>query len=115
MGTTGELQASIAGGAPVDVAILTRQALDDLASKGMAPEAVVRGEAELALMQIREILMEPAAQLVGPVPEGMQVPIVFAAGVASHGKAHDATRAFVEALTSPSAKAILKSAGLEPE
>lgn len=194
MATTGELQAAIAGGAPVDVAVLTRQALDDLAGKGRldgaslvtvaksrlgvavkkgaaqpaigtadgfrrsllaaksiaytaqgatgkqlhdifarmeigdamhaktvlvhkgtAPEAVVRGEAELALTQISEILMEPAAQLVGPLPEGVQVPTVFAAGLGSHGKAQDAARSFVEALTSPAAKAILKSSGLEPE
>lgn len=193
--TTGALQDAIAGGAAVDVAILSRSALDDLATKGKldgaslvmvaksgigvavrqgatmpaigsaddfkrslldarsiaytaqgasgvqlqkifaqfqitdalraktvliqqgtAPEAVGRGEAELALTQISEILAAaPAAQLVGPLPPGVQVYSVFGAEIGSVSKDQNAARAFLAALTSPSAKAILKSTGLETD
>lgn len=192
--TTGELQDAIAGGAPVDVALLSKAALDDLAGKGKldggslvmvaksgigvavkkgsplpaigtaddfkrsllsaksiaytaqgasgvqlqkifaqlqitdamraktvliqkgtSPEAVGRGEAEVALTQISEILNAPAAQLVGPLPAAIQAYSVFGAEVGSASKDPAAARAFIGALTSAPAKAILKSTGLETE
>jgi len=85
-----------------------------LIHKGTAPEAVGRGEAELALTQISEILAAaPAAQLVGPLPPGVQVYSVFGAEIATATKEQQAARAFMAALTSPSAKASLTSTGLE--
>jgi molybdate transport system substrate-binding protein len=85
-----------------------------LIQKGTSPQAVGRGEAELALTQISEILDAPAAQLVGPLPAGVQVYSAFGAEVAT-GHDQKATRDFLAALTSPSGKAALTAAGLETE
>lgn len=84
-----------------------------LVQKGTAPEAVGRGEAELALTQISEILMAPDAQLVGPLPPDVQVYSVFGAELGGSSKGSAAARAFMTTLSSPSAKAMLKATGLE--
>jgi molybdate transport system substrate-binding protein len=85
-----------------------------LIQKGTSPQAVGRGEAELALTQISEILDAPAAQLVGPLPAGVQVYSAFGAEIAA-GHDQQATRDFLAALTSPAGKAALTAAGLETE
>lgn len=91
------------------------QAKTVLIQKGTAPEAVGRGEADVALTQVSEILMAPASQLVGPLPAEIQAYSIFGAALGSDGRHPDAARAFVAALTSPSAKIILAASGLEPD
>lgn len=83
--------------------------------KGTAPEAVGRGEAELGFTQISEILDAPGAQLVGPVPAEAQIYLSFAAELGSGSKDNAAAKAFIAALTTPAAKAVLKATGLEPD
>lgn len=91
------------------------QAKTVLIQKGTAPEAVGRGEADVALTQVSEILMAPAAQLVGPLPAEIQAYSVFGAEMGSDGTHKEAARAFLTALTSPKAKVILAASGLEPD
>lgn len=84
-----------------------------LIQKGTSPEAVGRGEAELALTQISEILMAPDAQLVGPLPPDVQVYSVFGAALGTTSKDNAAARAFLTTLSTPATKAILVATGLE--
>ena len=86
-----------------------------LVSDMTAPEAVVRGRAELAFTQISEILDTPDSQLLGPLPADLQSLSVFAIGTASDTKARDAANAFVKALSSPTAHSHMRAKGLLPD
>ena len=85
-----------------------------LVSAITAAEAVARGQAELAFTQISEILDTPGAHLVGPLPADVQVYSSFSAATATATREPAAAQAFIEALTTGAAKAVLKSKGLEP-
>lgn len=80
-----------------------------------APEAVVRGRAELAFTQISEILDTPDALLLGPLPPDLQSLSVFVAGVSAETKSLGAASAFLRALSSPGAQAHMRTKGLLPE
>jgi molybdate transport system substrate-binding protein len=68
---------------------------------------VARGEAEIGLQQVSELLPVPGIDYVGPVT-------VYSAGVASNAREPAAARAFIQYLSSPEAFAAMKKAGLEP-
>lgn len=81
---------------------------------GRIAEFVARGDGELAIQQVPELVPVNGADFVGPFPAELQVYTVFAAGVAAASKHRAAARAFVEALAAPSAAALYKAKGLEP-
>lgn len=81
---------------------------------GRIAELVARGEGELAVQQVPELVPVKGADFVGPWPDELQVYTVFAAGVATASKHRQAATAFVEALAAPSAAALYKAKGLEP-
>ena len=81
---------------------------------GRIAELVARGETEMAVQQIPELLPVKGAQYVGPLPEELQLWTVFAAGVGSAASTPAAAKAFIEALATPSAVALFKAKGLEP-
>jgi molybdate transport system substrate-binding protein len=80
---------------------------------GLVAERVVSGEADIAIHQISEILAVPGATLVGPIPAEIQNYTVYAGGVAVATGDPVAARAFIDALASPAAKAVLASKGME--
>lgn len=81
---------------------------------GLAADAVTDGRADLVLQQISEIMSAPGVTLVGPLPSDIQMETTYAGAVAS-GTAHpDAARAFLAALTSPDARAVMSRKGLNP-
>jgi molybdate transport system substrate-binding protein len=75
---------------------------------------VVRGEVELAIITTPYIVIEPDAELVGPLPDELQQYVVYTAGVSTATAQADAAGAFVRHLTSPTAASVLKSQGLDP-
>jgi molybdate transport system substrate-binding protein len=85
-----------------------------LGPSGRVAELVARGEAEMAIQQIAELLPVTGAQYAGPFPPDLQLYSEFAAGVATAGKHRETAAAFVKALTTPEAAALFKAAGLEP-
>jgi molybdate transport system substrate-binding protein len=85
-----------------------------LGPSGRVAELVARGEAEMAIQQIAELLPVAGAQYAGPFPSDLQLYSEFAAGVATAGKHRETAAAFVKALTTPEAAALFKAAGLEP-
>lgn len=76
--------------------------------------AVARGEAEIALHQISELLPIPGIDYVGPLPPEIQRVTVIAAGIAAGAKETDAARALIKFLASPAAAAIITKRALEP-
>jgi molybdate transport system substrate-binding protein len=75
---------------------------------------VARGEAEIGLQQISELLPEKGIDIVGPLPADAQKITVFSAGIVAGAKSPDAARALIAYLASPAAAAAITKAGLEP-
>jgi molybdate transport system substrate-binding protein len=84
-------------------------------SEGDHPEdvfqAVARGEIEMQIGQITEIVIAPGVELVGPLPSEIQKITMLAAGIVASSKAPEAARGLISFISSPSAAAILKAKG----
>ncbi len=85
-----------------------------VAGSGRVAEYVARGEAELAIQQISEIVPVAGAELVGPFPPELQVITTFAAGIAAASGRHDSAAAFIALLASSDAAPLYEANGLEP-
>ena len=81
---------------------------------GAVAEHVARGEAELGIHQISEILPVKGVTLVGPLPAEIQNYTVYAAGLGANAKASDAAKALIKTLAGPAAGEVLKSKGMQP-
>jgi len=76
--------------------------------------AVARGDAEIALQPVSELVHAPGADFVGPIPKEVQFVSVFSAGLAAGAKDPEAGRRLIEFLSSESAVAAIRSSGMEP-
>jgi molybdate transport system substrate-binding protein len=74
----------------------------------------VKGDAEIGLWQVSEILEASELDLAGPLPADIQHYTTYTAGTPTNAKELPAAKALVEFLTSPRAATILRSKGLEP-
>ncbi len=79
-----------------------------------APVAVAKGDVELALSPISEVIPVSGAQLAGPVPADYQSYLVLSGAVAADSKNAGAAKALIKFLTAPAAAAVLKAKGMEP-
>ncbi len=75
---------------------------------------VARGDAEIGIQQIGELLPMPGIDYVGPLPDELQSIIVYATALPAGAKERAAAEALVKFLTSPQAAPILKKLGLDP-
>jgi molybdate transport system substrate-binding protein len=80
---------------------------------GFVAELVARGEAELAIHQISEIIPVKGATLVGPLPRELQKVTVYSAALPARGTTTEPAKAFVEFMARPAFKARLAAAGLD--
>ena len=91
-----------------------------LASRTIRPdsdvvsELVAKGEVELGMTVITQILTTPGVDLVGPLPPEIQSYITFVAGVSSQSRAPKAAGELVKFLGGPKAIAVIKAQGMEP-
>jgi molybdate transport system substrate-binding protein len=83
-------------------------------SYGTVGEALPRGEAEIALQQISELLPVPGIKVIGPLPAAVQLVTVFSAGIFSSAAEPRAARMLVEQLTANAARPLYTAKGLEP-
>jgi molybdate transport system substrate-binding protein len=75
---------------------------------------LVTGEADIAFQQVSELLPVEGIELVGPLPEGLQLVTVFSAGTAASAPNPQGAKAFTDFLTSAAVTAELARCGLEP-
>jgi molybdate transport system substrate-binding protein len=75
---------------------------------------VSRGEVELAVITIPFIVLDPGAELVGPLPDELQQYVIYAAGLSSNARSADAAAALIKELTSSESASVFKSQGLSP-
>lgn len=78
-------------------------------------ELVAKGEIELGLVVITQIMTTPGVELVGPIPAELQSYVRWSGGVSTASAAPDAAKELLAFLTSPRALPVLKAQGMEPE
>jgi molybdate transport system substrate-binding protein len=87
-------------------------------SEGDVPEnvflGVAKGEVEMQIGQITEIVISPGVDFAGPLPGEIQNTTLMAAGITTTSKAPDAAKALISFISSPSAAAVLKAGGFQP-
>jgi molybdate transport system substrate-binding protein len=81
---------------------------------GAVADHIAKGEAEVGIHQISEILPVKGIVLVGPLPADIQNYTVYAAGLGKNAKSPEAAQALIKALSGPAAADVLKSKGMEP-
>lgn len=81
-----------------------------------AVELVANGEAEVAIAQPMEALLQPDVEIVGPLPSDLQDPasFTFSAGELATGKDRTAARALVAYLKSAAVQSALRNKGMAP-
>ncbi len=80
----------------------------------MTTVAVAKGEAELGIVLVSDILATPGVDLAGPVPASFQNTVMQTAALGATAKQPAAGEALIKYLTSPAASAVFKAKGLEP-
>lgn len=80
----------------------------------MTTPAVAKGEAEIAIVLVSDILGTPGVDLVGPLPASLQHYVMQTAGLGAKAKEAAAGAAFIKYLASNAAGAVFKAKGLEP-
>jgi molybdate transport system substrate-binding protein len=81
---------------------------------GGGTAAVARGDVEIGLFNVSEIIADKGVMLVGPLPPSLQSYITFVGAVHAGSALPDAARAFLRALGAPEARDAWTSAGFEP-
>jgi molybdate transport system substrate-binding protein len=117
---------------PADVIILAREGLKDLIETtvlfprlGIANEmkdkistngaaAVGRGEAEIGLQQVSEVLAVPNVDYAGTIPDEVQYATIYAAAVVANSTQIDPSKRLIAFLSSDHATAAIRKSGMEP-
>ena len=81
---------------------------------GNVGELVAKGEAEMAVQQIPELMAVAGTEFVGPLPPALQTITVFPAGILVDAKQPEAARALIQFLSTPAAARVIKAKGMEP-
>lgn len=81
---------------------------------GLVGLIIERGEAEIGVQQIAELLAVPGVDFVGPLPAELQSVTPFVAAIPTAAQNADAGRELITFLTTPEAKRVIKAKGLAP-
>ena len=77
-------------------------------------DAIARGEADIGIQQISEILGVPGVELAGPLPDELQHLTIFSAAVGTNVSDAASARSLIAFMTSPAAAAAVKANGMIP-
>lgn len=81
---------------------------------GLAGLVVLRGEADIGIQQMAELIAVSGIDVVGPLPADIQSATMFTAGIPVNAAHPAEARAAIAFLTTPAAKSVIKAKGLEP-
>ena len=81
---------------------------------GLTGLVLLRGEADIGVQQMAELMAVSGIDIVGPLPPEIQMVTPFVAGIPANAHHAQAGRALIDFLTTPEAKRVLKAKGLEP-
>ena len=77
-------------------------------------QGLAKGEIEIQIGTISEIVIAPGVELVGPLPSEIQKITMLAAGIVTTSKVATPAGALVNFLSTPSAAAVLQGSGFQP-
>ena len=77
-------------------------------------ELLAKGEVDIGLTFISEIISEPGVEVVGPLPRDVSTPTALVAFVSAHSKEPKAAQALLRYLSSAEAAAVYKKRGMQP-
>jgi molybdate transport system substrate-binding protein len=83
-------------------------------SSGLVGEVVLRGEVELGFQQASEILAVKGVDLIGLLPEAVQLNSLFAAGIGAATHRRNSAQALIGQLCTEHAARIMRDNGLTP-
>ena len=81
---------------------------------GMTTPAVAKGDVEIGIVLLSDILATPGAELAGLLPAGLQNAVMQTGAISTTAKQAAAGTALLQALTAPAAAPVYRSKGLEP-
>jgi molybdate transport system substrate-binding protein len=108
-GQSGIHVAKVFGELGLDKPLASKIQLRDRGPDGL--KEVAKGDIEIGLGQISEIIANKDVVLVGPFPAAIQGAVTFSGAVHSASKNKAAAKALIDLLTSPSAKEKFKAVG----
>ncbi|MGH9807017.1 MAG: extracellular solute-binding protein [Terriglobia bacterium] len=86
---------------------------DKISTKGEGGQALIKGEADMALQLICEIVNHPELDLVGPVPAQLHAYLETSVAVSSRSTQADASKAFITYMLGSGYDPLWKSKGLD--
>ena len=111
-GTSGKHFASVLEKLGIAAEVKSKTIIKD---GGYVAEAVAKGEAELAVHQISEILPVKGVKLVGPLPADLQKVTIYQAAATTKARDPAAAKAFLEYLRTPEVRALAAKKGFMEE
>ena len=81
---------------------------------GLTAKLAARGEVELAVQQVSELMQVEGVDIVGPLPAEVEPGTVFSAGIIAKSGNRDGAARLIAHLASPAAAHAYAAAGLEP-
>jgi len=81
---------------------------------GLVALIVARGDAEIGIQQMAELMAVSGVDIVGPLPDALQSITQFSAFVPTAALRPQGARAVIDFLRRPAAKTVIKAKGLEP-
>jgi molybdate transport system substrate-binding protein len=81
---------------------------------GLAGLVVLRGEADIGIQQMAELIAVDGIDVVGPLPKEIQSVTQFTAAILVNASHADVGRALIGFLATAAAKTVIKAKGLEP-
>lgn len=82
--------------------------------EGLVGLIVARGDAEIGIQQMAELMAVSGIDIVGPLPDALQSVTQFTALVPTAARRPEGGRAVIDFLRRSTAKAVIKAKGLEP-
>ena len=83
-------------------------------ASGLVGEVVLRGEVELGFQQISELLAVKGVDVIGPLPDELQLNSVFAAGIGAATQQQKTAQALIAQLRTAHAARVMRDNGLTP-
>lgn len=76
-------------------------------------ELVAKGEVELGMVVLTQILTTPGVELVGPLPPEIQSYIMFSGGISTNSKVRNAAKQLMKFLRGQTALRVIRAQGME--
>ncbi len=81
---------------------------------GFTAQLLAKGEVDIAVQQMGELLSATGVEVVGPLPGDLQNITVYAAAIPAAAKEPEAAKALMKFMQTQDSKAVMKAKGLDP-